>query len=447
MVFALVEAVPTRKELDMQFSFFALAGAFGLFLISSQPLASENIPAPGSASSAAKIKNLSDRYLLWPILLRLPGSLFLPPPELQKEPEPADVLDAEKDEIPGAVLEGTVFSEAGEPLAGVLVELVAEAGLEARLAARSASSDESGAYRLAGLPPGRHLLRASRGGFLAAEESFDMGDGGVRQADWTLSAALTVAGLIADSRGRPVVGARVLAFSGSAEAVGQPARSGLDGRFVLTGVAPGRVRLRGEPLQGAEVERTLILAPGEDAAEIELVVPASAQIAGRLLGVSPEDLAKAAVWATGSSGEHRAGYVDAEGAYSIEFLGPGEWRVAARAPGFPREANGSALLGEGGAARLDLELDAGGYRLAGRAVRAGVPLPGARIVLSSAGVFAGGATTGPGGEFAIDSLPAGSYQLLLVGAGQASTRDLELGSDLQIELDPGPAAPGPAEVR
>jgi hypothetical protein len=104
-------------------------------------------------------------------------------------------------------------------------------------------------------------------------------------------------------------------------------------------------------------------------------------------------------------------------------------------------------LGEGGAARLDLELDAGGYRLAGRAVRAGVPLLGARVVLSSAGVFAGGATTGPGGEFAIDSLPAGSYQLLLVGAGQASTRDLELGSDLQIELDPGPAAPGPAEVR
>lgn len=431
----------------MQFSRFAASGVIGL-LLSSQPFAADAFPALGSGSSAAKINKTTpgDRFLLWPIVLRLPGSLFLPRPAARlAAAEQDEPKAAEKEELAGAVLEGTVFSEAGEPLAGVQVELVAEGGLASRLAARSAFSDEAGAYRLAGLPSGTHLLRAVRGDLLAAEQTFDF-DGGVRQADWTLAAGQTIAGRIADSRGRPVAGARIVAFSGPAGAAGHPAQSGLDGRFALAGIVPGAVRLRGEPLQGAEVERTFLLATGEDA-EIELTVPASALIEGRLLGASPAALAKAEVWASGPGGEHRSGYVGADGAYSLEFLGPGEWRIAARAPGFPREASGRAIVEEGGAARLDLELGAGGYRLSGRAARAGAPLAGARIVLSSAGAFAGGATTGADGVFAIGALPAGSYRILLLGRGQAFTRELELGSDLEIELDPGLAASTQAELR
>lgn len=425
----------------MQFSRFVASGVIGL-LLSSQPFAADAFPALGSGSSAAKLNKTTpgDRFLLWPIVLRLPGSLFLPLPAARIVAAEQDEPKAsEKDELSGGVVEGTVFSEAGEPLAGVLIELAGEAGLKGRLAARSAHSGADGAYRLAGLPSGRHLLRATRGDLLPAEETFEL-DGGVRQADWTLSSGLAVAGRIADSRGLPVVGARILAFSGPAGAAGRPVQSGLDGGFVLQGVAPGTVRLRGEPLQGADVERVLTLAPGEEA-DVELIVPASALIEGRLLGVSPEALAQAAVWASGPGGEHRSGYVGEDGLYSVENLGPGEWRVAARAPGFPREAVGAAMLEEGGRASLDLLLDAGGYRLSGRAVRAGTPLPGLRVVLSSAGVFAGGATTGAGGTFSIGSLPAGSYQLLLVGAERAVTRHLELVSDLEIELDEGPAEP------
>jgi hypothetical protein len=349
---------------------------------------------------------------------------------------------------PGGVVEGRVRSATGEPLEGVRIELVGgQRDLAHRLASPGASSDADGAYRLTGLPAGQRLLRARRADLLPAERQLEV-VAGSQELDWQLAGGLRLEGRIVDSQSRPVAAARIVVFDLAGRAVGEPGQSDAGGSFLLEGLPAGELRVVGEAEQQAKAERKVALSAGGRTEEVLLVCPAPASLEGRLLGASFEALSRAKVWATGPTGEQRQGQVAYDGSYQIRGLGPGEWRVAARAPGFPREAGGRVALREGEPASLDLELPQGGYRLAGVVSRGGAPLAGLLVSAASESGAVGGAVTDANGVFAIDALPAGAYRITLLGAGASALRQVDLQRDLELRLEldgegqEGTAAPG-----
>lgn len=353
------------------------------------------------------------------------------------------VEDLEVELSSGAIVEGKVTDQAGRPLGRVVVELASgQDDLRSRLAASRAYSGDDGSYRIEGLPPGAHTLRARRIDLLTAEQRLEI-EGGTRQLDWSLAAGLELAGQIVDAERRPVAGARISAFDGDNRAVGDGVRSDASGHFLLQGVAAGPLRVVGESdSQPVAETATVVPAAGAEPPAVLLVCPAAASVEGRLLGASFEALARAQVWAMAKNGRHRPGQVAYDGSYRIGGLAAGEWRVHASAPGFPREAAGRLELRDGERGSLDLELSRDGYRLAGVVRRGGEPLNGIVVVAAALATGTGGGSrTAAGGSFAIESLPAGSYQVTLLGEGVNQTRQVELQGDFDLTFDLDLAAP------
>ncbi len=153
------------------------------------------------------------------------------------------------------------------------------------------------------------------------------------------------------------------------------------------------------------------------------------------------------MWAISQDHRQQDGLVAYDGSYRIDQLQAGAWRIVASAPGFPREAAGRLELREGERGALDLELSRDGYRLSGVVRRGGEPLPGVAVVAAGSVLGSGGGSrTDGGGSFAIEALPAGSYQVTLLGNGINQVRPLELQGnlDLTFDLDDAPAPPDPA---
>lgn len=94
-----------------------------------------------------------------------------------------------------AVLLGRVLDEAGEPLAGVLVSLLPEAGAQAR---RSALTRPDGNFRFDAVPAGRHRLRTDRLGYRAVEQSVELRAGETRRVELRLTVdTVQVEGVVA----------------------------------------------------------------------------------------------------------------------------------------------------------------------------------------------------------------------------------------------------------
>lgn len=352
------------------------------------------------------------------------------------------IEDLELELSAGGIVEGKVFSEDGQPLAKVVVEAIGiEGDLRARLAGLGAWTDEEGYYRLAGLAPGEVALRARRIDLVAAEQRLEIAAGS-QELDWRLKAGFAASGTIVDAEGQPVPRARISAYDGNGRVVVDSSRSDTAGRFVLEGLSAGPLRVEGESEERPRAETTVMLAAGSAPPELRLVCPPVATLEGRLLGASFEDLSRAKVWALSSTGSQRTGQVAYDGSYRIGRLTAGEWRVVARAPNFPREASGRAVLRDGERGSLDLELSRDGYRLSGVVRRGGAPLSGIRVSAGSdGGGTGGGARTDAGGAFAIDSLPAGSYRVTVLGDGVDQERLITLDGNLDLDFDIAAAAP------
>ena len=362
-------------------------------------------------------------------------------PGLTGEPIHFDLAageSAEELEIPlspGLSIEGIVRSAQGEPLPGVVVERVAEdRDLATRLVATRARTDAEGVYRLSGLPYGPVRLRARRADLIASEKTIELAME-TTDLDWQLGAGERLRGRIVTAEGRPVVGAAISVFDDQGRGVVDGVLSDGKGSFELEGLPAGVVRVVGEPVAEARTEEVVTLVAGADPPPIVLRCPPAASLAGRLYGASVEVLAKAQLWATGPQGEQRAGELTRDGGYRIPALAPGSWRVAIRVPGWPREVSRETQLKAGEAATLDLDLSLAGFRLWGQVARDGEPLAGLLVAATSIGSVSSGAVTDGQGVFEIEALPAGTYQITLLGAGTHHSRAIELGGDLQLDFD------------
>ena len=211
-------------------------------------------------------------------------------------------------------IEGRVSNPWDEAMANVDVTVTRSDGLSAE--ANPGYTDDLGAYRIYGLPPGRYRVCASvnepsdsvaPGGARLVKTCYPSTVGDATAADVTLSSedasgidirvqrvgSYSVSGLVSDATGRPVDNAeiRAMPFVESDPSAYTRSRAGA---FVLQGLTPGRYlieaslggALRGDPTVSApdaESAFAPVEVSGGDATGVSLTLAKAVSLAGRIM--------------------------------------------------------------------------------------------------------------------------------------------------------------------
>ena len=187
-------------------------------------------------------------------------------------------------------LSGEVRSERGERLAGVLVQYACD-GLMLQ-----ATSDANGEYQFAEVSAGAAQLRFRRSGYAAVERAFQVAAlGGRRVVEvprTELRAEAIAEGIVVDSNGAPVFGARVArdvapVFLTAARGQLGVATSNAQGKFVLDQLMGGTATLHAyAPEVGRGKSEPLELAPGRTRRDVRIVIDNSSVGAHDVAGAS-----------------------------------------------------------------------------------------------------------------------------------------------------------------
>jgi protocatechuate 3,4-dioxygenase beta subunit len=345
----------------------------------------------------------------------------------------------------GAVLEGRVTDGRGTGVANAWISATPQRQSDTLFGSPGVliTTDEDGNFHSAELKPGPHSISVgSPGGRqLQAEKEIVPG---LNRLDFKFPAAQEVSGWVRDDRGTPLPGAQVSLAPIPGGTVLDLATE-VDGSFRLTSVVPGRYRVQASKEGFFESSPVPELEVGEsDVQGLELRLTRSPMaIAGRLLGVTPEQQTRLRIGAqvqghAGGWGEIQ-GRLDGRGGYRISELIPGEWTVHAfDLQGL--EAYGRVRV-EPGAVETTLDLDfSSGLTLSGRVISNGQPLSDAGIDLTSA-ARRNSTTTAYDGTFRIAGLQPGAVTVIVTlptqGISQSRTLTLEGDRDLTIEIETG----------
>jgi protocatechuate 3,4-dioxygenase beta subunit len=335
----------------------------------------------------------------------------------------------------GSTVAGRVLGPDGTPAAGAEVSLTTQ-GRFAGPSGTSTRADGDGAYVLDAVPLGPRTFTAQLPGTAPKVSDLTVRPGENR-LDFQLADGLEVAGRVVDLTGAPVGGARISLSAGDFQR--HDTASGDDGSFRFSGLRGGTYRLSAQFEGFAPASREVKLAE-TSLQGVELRLGSGGAVAGRVLGLSPEQLALVKIYANKADTEPSSqwGEPDAQGEYRISDLAPGDWTVIAQL-GMPRRsATGKVQLPPGvPEVRLDLEFH-GGLVLSGRLLRAGQPVAGAYVLAKGMDVETRG--TGQSdtqGVFRIEGLKAGTYEVTVntIAAGQVHKETLELTADREADID------------
>ncbi|HEX6811268.1 MAG TPA: sigma-70 family RNA polymerase sigma factor [Planctomycetota bacterium] len=142
----------------------------------------------------------------------------------------------------GATVRGFVLDGLGVPLPRACVRCGDGVSLQNVWTA----ADESGAYRLANLPPGDIEVQALHPAWGRVRTRVNAANGGVVDWDAHMPPRATIAGLVLDAAGQPARGADVIAYAGRDER-GAHAKADAAGNFCVLPLDPGCVyHLRAE---------------------------------------------------------------------------------------------------------------------------------------------------------------------------------------------------------
>ncbi|MBM7118683.1 carboxypeptidase-like regulatory domain-containing protein [Archangium primigenium] len=233
---------------------------------------------------------------------------------------------------PGAVLEGRVWAKAsGAPVAQARVD-VSPLGGNGDLG--RASTDADGRFQVRGLASGAYDVVVGAQGFatvlrrgvmLRGREHFTL--------DVTLGGLGSVEGHVRDPEGRPVEGARVLAFPRQ-DPLDTPAvetRTDAEGHYRLEGVTPGPQRLVARR-DGATQGMVRPVEVGDSGpARVDFTLETTGVVEGVVRGRLPDEPLEVTATPTERHGpgwsERRGTPVDAAGAFRL-VLAPGSYQVA-----------------------------------------------------------------------------------------------------------------------
>lgn len=336
---------------------------------------------------------------------------------------------------PAAIVEGVVRSDDGQPVVDAEIHRwlpeIAPGGISYHRPL--ARTDGNGFYRIEDLAPGRARLEARHpaAGREVREVEALPGDNSL---DFQLEGGHRVSGQVLDPTGAPVGGARVVLSSRLPSWTPPITVTDGVGYFSFEGVSPGRYGIgaekRGIGRSADGVSLEVIDGPVDDLS-VPLVPLGS--VAGRLLGLGPEDLGRVRLHAGGLLD---IGRVDYDGRYEILELSPGSWTIIAEVPGSDLRAIGSVLLEpDEPDAWLDLELDTT-FALEGEVILDGAPVQGLAVTIFDRSGAVGWASTDARGRFVLPGLASGEYRLEVTAEDRpvALQRTVSIDSDLSISI-------------
>jgi RNA polymerase sigma factor (sigma-70 family) len=194
-----------------------------------------------------------------------------------------DVTGLELKLTPGLAVRGRVHRR-GQPMAGARVIVTTEAGADGGRYNRIATSDVRGEFQLPpDIPWGTLFARASAADAIALFGPHSTEPGAQVELDLALETGAALAGLVRRADGTPAAGAHVAVISPEgARGERAAAVAGPDGRYRLTGLAPGWARVAASAWANPRLDdgfERVQLAAGQDV-DLDLRVPASANIRG-----------------------------------------------------------------------------------------------------------------------------------------------------------------------
>lgn len=349
---------------------------------------------------------------------------------------------------------GKVVDPTGQPVAGAEVTKELE-GVEAILAMQGqsdwpvAKSDDEGAFRLEGMPPGAGSIMAKKDGFApSVGVALELGEGEQKlDLVLTLRRGGTISGEVYDAEGKRASGSMVILqmptlqqrrFTNT-DAHGAFSESGLEPGTWQVQAFPGIESLQGEngePPDQAKLLAVLKMATVtlEDEATEHVVLGAPpadpVRVHGRVtLGGDPVPGAVLSFVPADGAGldKLKLKTLDGDGRYEVQLDAPGDYLLTVQDSGAPGRQNSIEFRREvpkAEEARLDLELPLG--RISGRVEDTrGEPVPGARVTVTMQGglvfgtVFGGNyteAATDAAGAYEVPWLRPGSYTVAAGGA-------------------------------
>lgn len=332
----------------------------------------------------------------------------------------------------GATVSGRISTTAGEPVA------------QARILAGSATgiSDSEGIYSVDGVAPGPLEVEVRHPYYERFRKAVRI-EPGTNQLDVVFEAGREVRGRVIDPDGAPVPGAAVvLAAEDRRKMFTLSTRSDAEGGFTLSPVAAGSYRLKASAQGYAETELPRPVVVGrQEIQQVEVVLAPGGTISGRILGLEPDELPRAGVWARRETGESKVAEIDAAGNYLLSNLAAGDWLVQARVGEGQRQVQARVPLAAGGEETRDLRFG-GNLTLSGLVLYRDEPLPDAAVSIrgQQLAVERSGVTDHEG-RFRFEELDADTYRLGLTQARELLTHNqtVELSADraLTIRLEHG----------
>ncbi|MDX1502481.1 MAG: carboxypeptidase regulatory-like domain-containing protein, partial [Thermoanaerobaculia bacterium] len=329
----------------------------------------------------------------------------------------------------GASIVGRIVGGDGRPVSGAQVMTGSGGGMSS-----SGTTDGDGRYRLEGVETGWQTLRVWHDRLPRITRQVEV-EAGENVVDISLEEGFEISGRVVDETGAAVDEATVLL----SEESGFDHRhmvTGPDGSFRFDQMLPGTydVSVQARGFAPRQLDEKLVVDRGP-VLGLSVALRRGHSVVGTIFGLAPEELRRVEVRAQGPGA---LGEVRPDGTYRIDGLPAGSLQVIGVVAGGAGRAQTTVTIVEGVAETLaDLEFGVG-LTLSGRVLRAGEPLPGARIFLSGSGSGRyGQAASDHDGRFRIGGLEPGSYVVTAIGGasgGLLFREELELQTDRELEI-------------
>jgi len=303
------------------------------------------------------------------------------------------------------------------------------------------TADDKGRYSIVGLEPGTWYVTASAGHRSTAGEVTLKPGAAEARLDLTFPAYWPVSGRVVDPDGTPVAGAHLSLHH--RETWKETTSNGADGTFSLQlpdGIYEVVANREG---YATTVSADPVIVEGAAVGGVEVRLAAETRLTGRVLGLTPEELAESRVSATQDHAWRDGGLDARAGTYAIEHLGPGDWTVSASHQGEWAVAPLHLAPGEV-AGTLDLTFVRGDLTLRGR-LRGGDPLANDVVELVKEGEpreHSPVSSPDSQGVFQFKRLRPGRYRLTIqdlnlrdLGGGPSYDQVIELSQDRDLEIE------------
>jgi protocatechuate 3,4-dioxygenase beta subunit len=334
-----------------------------------------------------------------------------------------------------ATVTGTVTEAAtGTPIAGAFIKI-----MQGSVTFASTMTDNLGRYSITGMSPNTYNVRASCNGYQTNLQTTTLVAGQTNTVDFSLSTERgSVSGSIQDASHNPVPWTTVRALQNNN--VLATTRTGLDGLYTLTGLAPGDYIIRATATNLQVALQPATVTDGHTTIADFILLPNP----GKISGVITDDYTgavlpgvKTLVMQNGNV--YATFFTDSNGFYTLVNLAPGQYTVTAIGPAIYQVAvvTVDVLADQNSVQNISLFRRPGS--IYGQALDAvsHTAVSGVEIVALSGSTVVASTTTDGSGMYTIASLSPGSYIIRASGSSayQIATQEAFVQSDVATEVN------------